>query len=236
MVEKIANAKNRYEGRVCFVTGGTTGIGLAIAHLMALEGGHVIISSSQQKNVDEALLKMKGLKVDGIVCDVAKKEDRLKVTKFIQEKFGRVDVVVLNAGINGNLALPNVFVPEDKLDLLYNVNLKGVFMFVQNLYPLLKKSQRDPNILVTSSIFGIKGPAFAGPYSFFKASLDNMIISMQKEFLRDKIRINGINPGLVETSISKQIIELSKGKLTPYQIGQPEDMAAFAGVICSEAG
>ena len=235
MVEQVANAQNRYKDKVCFLTGGTTGIGLAIAQLMALEGGSVIISSSQEKNVEEALQKMKGLKVEGLVCDVSKSEDRKKAVAFVAEKHGRVDVVVLNAGINGSLVTPNVLVPEDKLDRLYQVNLKGVFMLIQGFYPLLKNSPKDPNILVTSSITAKTGPALAGPYAFFKAALDNMVLSMQREFLRDKIRINAINPGLIETELAGPILK-HRDKLKPEQIGQPHHIACFVGVICSEAG
>ncbi len=86
----------RYEGKVCLVTASTQGIGLGIAERMAQEGGHVIICSRRQKNVDEALNKLKGLKVEGYTCNIGSREQRLALLKKIEEKHGRIDVLVCN--------------------------------------------------------------------------------------------------------------------------------------------
>ena len=91
---------SRYTDKICVVTGGTKGIGLACAQLFAREGGTTVICSSKQANVDQALKAFdKNAKVDSIVCDMAKKDDRLKMVEHISQKYGRIDVLFLNAAV-----------------------------------------------------------------------------------------------------------------------------------------
>ena len=87
---------NRFENKVCFVTASTQGIGFAIAERMAREGGQVIICSRKEKNVKEALDKLKGLKVDGYAYNIGNKEQRQALLKKIEEKYGKIDVLVCN--------------------------------------------------------------------------------------------------------------------------------------------
>jgi NAD(P)-dependent dehydrogenase (short-subunit alcohol dehydrogenase family) len=233
MVEAAYKNQNRYQDKVCFITGGTTGIGLAIAHMMALEGGKVIICSSQQKNVDEALNTMKGLHVEGFACNIANKADRAKAGAYIAEKYGKLDVFVANAAIVGGKPTPHIRATEESVDHLYNVNIKGTYFFIVELYPLIKKAGLGANILVTSSVTAEVPPALMGPYAMFKAVLNNMVKSMQKEFMRDKIRINAIAPGVIETDLAKHLLK-NKSALPAESYGQPHDISSFVGVMCSD--
>ena len=94
---------SRYEGKVCLITGGTSGIGFEISKRMAEEGG-IIITCSIDKNIPEVIEKLKKItnnpNIEGYHCDVTKSEDRLAVAKEVEKKHGRIDVLVLNAGVN----------------------------------------------------------------------------------------------------------------------------------------
>ncbi len=86
----------RFENKVCFVTASTQGIGFGIAERMAQEGGIVIICSRREKNIKEALDKLKGLKVEGYACNIGSKDQRQALLKKIADKYGRIDVLVAN--------------------------------------------------------------------------------------------------------------------------------------------
>ena len=86
----------RFENKVCFVTASTQGIGFAIAERMAQEGGQVIICSRREKNLKEAMDKLKGYKVEGHICNIGSKDQRMALLKKIGEKYGRIDVLVAN--------------------------------------------------------------------------------------------------------------------------------------------
>jgi len=86
----------RFENKVCFVTASTQGIGFGISERMAMEGGKVIICSRREKNVNEALDRLKDYNVEGYICNIGKQEERAKVLKAIREKHGKIDVLVCN--------------------------------------------------------------------------------------------------------------------------------------------
>ena len=188
------------------MTGGTTGIGFAIAERIAREGGHVFICSSQQSNVDEAIKKFKelGLTIEGTTCNISKSADRKKVLEMIAQKHQRLDVLVLNAGIS-SYAGKNLAITEEAYDHLFDVNVKAQFFFIKEAYPLLKKSGRDANILVNASIMGKSPDKLIGVYSMTKAALINMVKSLAMELMPDNIRINAIGPGFIETHMTEPI-------------------------------
>ncbi|CDW80890.1 dehydrogenase reductase sdr family member 4 [Stylonychia lemnae] len=230
----------RFKDKVVLVTGGTTGIGYAIAERIAREGGEVFICSSQQSNVDEAIKKFKemGLNISGTTCNISKSQDRKKVLEIIEQKHGRLDVLVLNAGIS-NYAGKNLLINEEAYDELFNVNVKSQFFFIKEAYPLLKKSPKDANILVNSSIMGKSPDKFIGVYAMTKATLISMIKSLAQELIPDNIRINGIGPGFVETHMTEPIKMLQKSRkqeLNPKIYGQPSQIASIVATMCSEDG
>ena len=141
----------RYSNRVCLVTGGTRGIGLAIAERMAKEGGKVIVCSRQQKSVDLAAEKLKQYGVVSLQCDVTLKEDRARVIKHIADTHGHLDVFVGNAGVSLTFGKPEE-VTESRYDRTFNINTKANFFFTTELKPLLLKSTSDPNVMLVSSV------------------------------------------------------------------------------------
>ncbi|CDW80675.1 dehydrogenase reductase sdr family member 4 [Stylonychia lemnae] len=231
---------NRFTGKVCLVTGATAGMGLAISMRLAQEGGQVVICSSQKENVDEtlALFKQKGLDVSGQVCDIGNQASRTKLVQFIDQKFGRLDVLVLNAGISIHLGEQLVITEED-YDQTFNINTKAQFFLIKEFKQLLKRSQSDPNILVNASVLGYSPDKFAGVYSMTKAAVINMVQWLAQELIEDDIRINAIAPGLVQTRMSNpEVTKTLTSKFSRPQkvMGKPEQIASAVAMICSEEG
>ena len=128
----------RYENKIAFITGSSIGIGFGIAKRMAQEGATVIISSRKEKNVEQAVTKLKneGLSAVGFPCHVGKKDQRKKLYDFIKEKFGRLDILVLNAAISLQFGSP-LETTEQIWDKTMDVNLKSVFFSILELKPLM---------------------------------------------------------------------------------------------------
>mmetsp|Transcript_22503 Transcript_22503/g.30897 ORF Transcript_22503/g.30897 Transcript_22503/m.30897 type:complete len:123 (+) Transcript_22503:27-395(+) len=121
--------KARYEGKVCLVTGGTQGIGFGIAERMAKEGANVVICSRKEKNVNEALEKLKDYKVIGMPCNVAKKEDREKLLALVEEKFKKLDILVPNVAASTHFG-PQMNITEKAYDRMWDINVKSTFFLI----------------------------------------------------------------------------------------------------------
>lgn len=135
--------QKRFTGKVTLVTASSTGIGYGISERFAREGATVIISSRKQKNVDEAVKKLKdqGLDAHGFVCHVAKKEHRDNLFNFIKTKFGKLDVLVPNAAVStwfGSL----FDTTEKQYDKTFDVNVKSVFFMVKEYLPLMPNGKK----------------------------------------------------------------------------------------------
>ena len=166
----------RYEGRVCLVTGGTSGIGFEIAKRMAQEGGKVIVCSVDT-NIQESvqMLSEDGkYKVEGMHCDVANPENRQQVIRYIEQTYGRLDVLVLNAGVPGFKGC-QFDIDDEVYDRTFAVNVKSVFFFIKEALELLKISKDGSNILVTSSLSAVTPGKMLGVYAMTKASVVNMV-------------------------------------------------------------
>ena len=193
---------DRFSGQVCLVTGGTQGIGLAIAERMAQEGGVVHVCSRKQQNVEEARthFKAKGLNVTVHQCNVSDKQERQRMLKAILDKHdGVLDVLVPNAACSTYMG-PQMKITEEAFDKMFDLNVKSVFFLIQESIEALRKSReqgRSANIMVVSSLMGRNPDKQIGVYSATKAALDTMVLFLAKELLPDGIRINGIAPGMV---------------------------------------
>lgn len=130
--------QKRYTDKIVLVTASSTGIGYGISERMAREGATVIITSRNQKNVDEAVKKIRdqGLKAFGFPCHVGDKEQRLKMLDYITKKFGRLDVLIPNAAVStwfGSLFDIN----EKQYDKMFDINVKSVFFMVKEYLSIM---------------------------------------------------------------------------------------------------
>lgn len=187
--------KNRFEGKVVLITGGNSGMGFATAKRIVQEGGKVIITGRDEKNLKAAEREL-GANAFAIRADVSdlKALDGLFAT--IQQKYGKIDGVFANAGIAKFTALAQV--TEADYDSLFDVNVKGLFFTVQKSIPLLNKGSA---VVLNASVAASRGSDMMGVYSATKAAVRSLARSFSAAHLADGIRVNVVSPGPIETPI-----------------------------------
>ena len=185
----------KLKGKVAVITGGTTGIGLAIAERFVAEGAFVFITGRRQAELDraKAVLGSNGIAVQG---DVSKVEDLDRLYKTVQDAKGTLDIVVANAGIVENLPLESV--TTEVYDRMFAINTRGLFFTVQKSLPLLKDG--GSIVLVGSSVSGMGIPA-TSVYTATKAAVRSFARTFAADLKGRKIRVNTLSPGPIDTPI-----------------------------------
>ncbi|KAF6248165.1 short-chain dehydrogenase [Nitrosopumilus sp. b3] len=217
----------KLSGKVALVTGGSRGIGFATAKILAENGATVIITSKNQERLEKASSVIPNS--IGIVADIRNKEEVKNVVNKTIEKFGKIDILVNNAGIFPKIKeLHNI--DEDEWNEVLDVNLTGQFRFTKETIPYLQKT--SGSIINISSDAGLK--AYQGfnadAYSASKAALILLTKCWALEYAKDKIRVNCICPGVVDTDMTKPFLKTQKDKEFMNadhpigRIGQPEEV------------
>ena len=224
-------------GKVAVITGGSSGIGLAIAKLFVEEGAYVFITGRRQTELDKAKAHI-GKNVTTVQGDIANLADLDRLYKIVASEKGKVDIIVANAAAV-EFGLLATATPEH-FDKMFNTNARGTFFTVAKALPLL---QDGGSIVLVSSVVHLKGFAQYAAYGATKAAVRSFARSWAAELKDRKIRVNSLSPGAIETPMfrgqfqSKE--ELSAGQamfeqMTPLgRIGQPEEMAAAALFLAS---
>lgn len=186
---------DRLEGKRALVTGGTTGIGLAIARQFLLEGARVMVTGWNEDTLARARQDL-GREVPVVRIDAGNAGDQQQLRSRVEEAFGQLDVAVLNAGIG-------VFKPleawdEESFDRSFAVNLKGPFFLVQALLPVLAN---PASIVLTGSVNAHIGMATSSVYSATKAALRSLARTLSGELASRGVRVNTLSPGPVSTPI-----------------------------------
>lgn len=233
-------AKFSLEGKVALVTGGSRGIGRAIALAFAEAGADVAICSRKLPALEEVAeeIKVKGRKSIALASHIAKPGDSKALVEKVKGEWGRIDILVNNAGTNPYYG-PLLDAEEWAWDVTMNVNLKGPFLLSQ-LVARVMKEQGGGSIINIASIAGII-PSELNIYSVTKAGLIMLTKVMAKEWGQHKIRVNAIAPGVIKTRLSEALWqepakgeEAARSKALGY-IGQPEDIAGVAVFLASDA-
>jgi len=190
------------EGKVALVTGGSRGIGRAIALTFADAGADVVVSSRKLPDLEAVAeeIKAKGRKGLAVASHVAKMEDSEALISKVKSEMGRVDILVNNAGTNPYNG-PLIEAEEWAWDVTMNVNLKGPF-FLSLMAAKLMQEQGGGNIINISSSAGIN-PSSLHIYSISKAALIMMTRVMSMQFAEYNIRVNAIAPGVIKTRLSE---------------------------------
>lgn len=231
---------SRFTNQIAVVTGGSTGIGYAIAKALLDEGAkRVYITGRTSKNLDLATAEL-GKRAVSVVSDVAQLSDLLLLKAEIERHGDQLDVVVANAGVAENNTFDET--SEAEFDKTFDINVKGVFFTVQILLPLVKQGG---SIVLTASIAGNKGMPNLSLYNASKAAVRSFARSWATDLKNRKIRVNALSPGLTRTPILKNGLKMDAGQIEALQtyakeavpsgfIALPEEIAAAAVFLASQ--
>ena len=226
------------EGKVALVTGAGRGIGKAIALRFAQEGANVaftdlVVNEAVEETVKE--LEAMGVKAKAYASNAANFDETHEVVKQIVEDFGRIDVLVNNAGITKDGLMMRM--SEAQWDAVINVNLKSAFNFIHAVTPIMAK-QRGGSIINMSSVVGVSGNAGQCNYSASKAGMIGLAKSIAKEMGPRGIRANCIAPGFIITEMTNQLSQEVKDawavQIPLRRGGTPEDVANVALFLASD--
>jgi dihydroanticapsin dehydrogenase len=227
----------RLKGKVAIVTGGSRGIGFETAKIFSENGATVVITSKNVKQLENASNQLSN--VYPISADITKEEEVKTVVEKTIEKFGRLDILVNNAGIFPKIKQLHEISDVEWSEVL-NVNLNGQFRFTKFSIPFLQKS--SGTIVNVSSDAGLK--AYEGfnadAYSASKAALIVLTKCWSLEYAKDRIRVNCVCPGVVDTDMTKPFLKTEKDREFmdndhPIgRIGTPEDVAKSILFLASE--
>lgn len=220
------------------VTGGSRGIGRAIAIELSKEGANVIITyNSNEEKAKEVIkeIEKNGVKGLAIKANVSSEEDVKNMMKTIKSQFNSIDVLVNNAGVTKDNLLLRM--KSEDWDEVINTNLKGVYLCTKAVVRgMIKK--RYGKIVNIASVVGISGNAGQGNYSASKAGVIGFTKSIAKELGSRGINVNGVAPGFVETDmtevLSEEIKEQSLKSIPLKRFAKPEDIANVVVFLCSE--
>lgn len=192
----------KLKDQVAIVIGATSGIGEACARAFAAEGATAIITGRREEKIESIVkdIKDSGGKADGFTLDVTDLKAGQAVIDSVIQKYGRLDVIHLNSGMVGYMALEDV--DEELWDEVHETNLKGHFFLTQRAMPALEETKG--RVLFTSSLAGMKPSCSKTNYSYgiSKASIDNFVRVLALDFGEKGIRVNAIAPGVILTEIT----------------------------------
>ena len=224
-------------GKVAIVTGGTRGIGLAIARLLAEDGASVVVSGRDAARLDAAVKELESLGAPamGVAADAAKREDADRLVEATRERFGRIDVLVNNAGITRDQLL--VRMKDDDWDQVLDTNLRGVFLMTRAVGKVMmrQKSGRIINIASTAGAMGNPGQV---NYSAAKAGVIGLTKAAGRELAHWNILVNAVAPGLIETdmaaSIPAEAREAMLQQVPLKRIGQGREVAEVVRFLAGD--
>jgi len=228
----------KLEGKVAVITGGNSGIGLATAKEFKEQGARVVITGRNQQRLDEAKRAIGG-GVMAIRSDTSSVTEIDKLFAEVQEKFGKIDVLFVNAGV-GKFA-PVEAVTEDFFDSIMDINFKGAYFTIQKALPLLND---HASIVLNASIAANLGIANSSVYAASKAALITLARTLSAELVGRGIRVNVVSPGPVTTPIlarmgmPPEVLEETTNSLQTQvpmkRFGRPEEIAKTVLFLASE--
>ncbi len=227
-VRDLNRGMEKYSGKRALITGGSSGIGLSIARLLAAEGAQVMVTGRKEAALEAA-------SKEGLVAvrsDATSKTDIDDLAGKVEEAFGQLDAVFLNAGITDSVSFEAT--TEQTYDAVFAANTKGPYFTLQRLLPLLAEGS---GVVLTTSVLNVLGYPDHGVYAASKAALRSMARTWARELLPRGVRVNAVSPGPIDTGILHKKLpvevadEMAAGfaAQTPMgRIGNPEEVARAA--------
>ena len=214
---------------VVIITGASRGIGREIAKRLAIKGLTVVANYNKSEKEAEELkkeLEEKGFIIDIVKADVSKREDAKKLVKFALDKYGRIDILINNAGISEYKLFTDE--TDEDWDKIINTNLYSVFAMSQEVIPNMIHNKKGL-IINMSSAWGVVGGSLEAIYSVSKAGVDGLTKALAKELGPSNIRVNSIAPGMIYTKMNSKFteeeLEVIKEEIPLGKIGDTTDVA-----------
>lgn len=229
----------KFSTQVAVITGGTTGIGFAIAQALLEEDvKRVYITGRTKKTLDAAVSSL-GERAIAVVSDASRQEDLEKLRREISANGDTINLLFANAGIAKNNAIGDT--TEENFDEIFDINVKGVFFTIQTLHPLLSEGA---SIVLTASIVANKGMENLSLYNASKAAVRSFARSWANDFKARGIRVNAISPGFTRTAIQENSLNMNEQQIADLKeyarqmvplgyMAQPEEIAAAALFLAS---
>ncbi|HPB52116.1 MAG: 3-oxoacyl-[acyl-carrier-protein] reductase [Saprospiraceae bacterium] len=227
----------RLENKIAVITGGGSGIGRATALRFADEGAHVIIWDVADKKGEEAItaLKDKGSNAAYYHVDTTDKEQIAKATEDVISRYGRIDILINNAGITKDSTLLKM--TDEQWERVIDVNLNGVYHCTRAIAPIMAQNNYG-RIINASSVVGLFGNFGQTNYAATKAGLIGMTQTLSKELGRNGITVNAVAPGFIATEMiqlmPEDVLAGMEAKVPVKRLGQPEEVAALYAFLASD--
>ncbi|MEZ5647021.1 MAG: 3-oxoacyl-ACP reductase FabG [Burkholderiaceae bacterium] len=227
----------RLEGKISIITGAAQGIGLATALKFAREGATVIVCDVRQAAVDAAVAQCRaeGAEAAGFVMDVTQRDMVDAVVAQVRERYGRIDVLVNNAGITQDARLQKMTL--EQFDKVIDVNLRGVFHCAQAVADIMV-AQGGGVILNASSVVGIYGNFGQTNYAATKFGVIGFTKTWSRELGPKGVRVNAVAPGFISTpilgTIPDKVIQEMEHRVPLRRLGQPEEIANVYAFLASD--
>ena len=210
--------------KAALITGGSSGIGLAVARALGEDGYGITISARRPDKLEAAAkgLEEEGIDVAAVAANVADEDDIKRVVEAHRERYGRLDVLVNNAGIGIGGAVADA--ETKKLDLQLDVNLRAVYLLARETIPLLKEAGAEHGkalMVNTASIAGKHGQGWLAAYSATKFGVVGLSQALHKELSNDGVQVTALCPGFVATDMTDWV----EGQVPKEEMIQPEDIA-----------
>lgn len=211
------------------ITGASRGIGREIAKELAQKGNKIIANYNKSQEKAQQLkeeLEKQNIEIDIYKADVSKREEVKQMIESVIKKYGKIDVLINNAGISESKLFSEV--TDEDWQKMINNNLYSAFCVTQEVLPNMIQ-RKEGCIINISSVWGIVGASCETIYSVAKAGMDAMTKSLAKELGPSNIRVNSIAPGIIDTDMNKNLnqeeIENIKEEIPLERIGKPQDIA-----------
>ncbi|OGL38984.1 MAG: hypothetical protein A3C43_08870 [Candidatus Schekmanbacteria bacterium RIFCSPHIGHO2_02_FULL_38_11] len=242
----------RFVGKVAIITGAGTGIGKATAIRLAKEGAAIAAVGRRADKVEETIKEIKSLDGKGMAIsgNIGEKVDVENIVKKTLNEFGKIDILVNNAAIEGKSS--NLLeMTDEQWDEIYNINLRGVFFMTRAVAKAMVEKSIKGKIVNISSIVSKTPPIKCSAYASAKAALNTFTICSSNDLGAHGINVNAICPGLIETPMLDRLdnqmsassgitahdlaeIMIASGRLPKGRIGQPEDIANVVSFLVSD--